>query len=78
MPAPRKYDQETQDRAGEDYQDRRRENAAESALEARRQVGELLDINAGFCSPGRSLRRFDERMCFSGSILKFGTWQRAY
>lgn len=29
------------------YQDRRREKPGESALEARRRVGELLDINAG-------------------------------
>ncbi len=47
MPAPRKYDQETRDRALRMYQDRRREKPAESALEARRRVGELLDINAG-------------------------------
>jgi transposase-like protein len=44
MPAPRKYDQETRDRAVRMYQDRRRDFSAESALEARRRVGELLDV----------------------------------
>jgi transposase len=44
MPAPRKYDQETRDRAVRMYQDRRRDFPAESALQARRRVGELLDI----------------------------------
>jgi transposase-like protein len=29
------------------YQDRRREKPTESALQSRRRVGELLDINAG-------------------------------
>jgi transposase len=43
MPAPRKYDQETRDRAVRMYQDRRRDFAGESALQARRRVGELLD-----------------------------------
>lgn len=47
MPAPRKYDQETRDRAVRMYQDRRRDFPAESALQARRRVGELLDINPG-------------------------------
>ncbi|MGH7745641.1 MAG: IS3 family transposase [Candidatus Dormibacteria bacterium] len=47
MPAPRKYDQETRDRAVRMYQDRRREKPAESELDARRRVGELLDVNAG-------------------------------
>lgn len=47
MPAPRKYDQETRDRALRMYQDRRRERPGESALEARRRVGGLLDIKAG-------------------------------
>lgn len=46
MPAPRKYDQETRDRAVRMYHDRRREKPTESALEARRRVGELLDVNA--------------------------------
>ena len=45
MPAPRKYDQETRDRAVRMYQDRRRDYPAESALQSRRRVGELLDIN---------------------------------
>jgi transposase-like protein len=44
MPAPRKYDQETRDRAVRMFQDRRRDFPAESALQARRRVGELLDI----------------------------------
>jgi transposase len=44
MPAPRKYDQETRDRAVRMYQDRRRDFPAESALQSRRRVGELLDI----------------------------------
>ncbi len=46
MPAPRKYDQETRDRAVRMYQDRRREKPGESQLEARRRVGELLDVKA--------------------------------
>ena len=46
MPAPRKYDQETRDRAVRMYQDRRRDFPAESALQARRRVGELLDVKA--------------------------------
>ena len=44
MPAPRKYDQETRDRAVRMFQDRRRDFPGESALHARRRVGELLDI----------------------------------
>jgi len=44
MPAPRKYDQETRDRAARMYLERRRERSAESALTSRRRVGELLDI----------------------------------
>ena len=47
MPAPRKYDQETRDRAVRMYQERRREKPGESGLEARKRVGELLDVNAG-------------------------------
>jgi transposase len=45
VPALRKYDQETRDRAMRMYQDRRRDFPEESALGARRRVGELLDIN---------------------------------
>jgi hypothetical protein len=45
MPAPRKYEQETRDRAVRMYQDRRRD-PAESALQARRRMGELLDVKA--------------------------------
>ena len=44
MPALRKYDQETRDRAVRMYQERRRENPKESGLEARKRVGELLDV----------------------------------
>ena len=44
MPALRKYDQETRDRAVRMYEDRRRDCSTESMLEARRRVGELLDI----------------------------------
>jgi transposase len=44
MSAPRKYDQETRERAVRMYQDRRRDFPAESALQARRRVGELLDV----------------------------------
>ena len=44
MAAQRKYDQETRDRAVRMYQDRRRDFPVESALQARRRVGELLDI----------------------------------
>jgi transposase len=44
MPALRKYDQETRDRAVRMYQDRRRDFPDESALQARRRVGELLDV----------------------------------
>ena len=46
MPAPRKYDQETRDRAVRMYQDWRRDFPAESALQARRRVGELLDVKS--------------------------------
>jgi len=55
MPAPRKYDQETRDRAVRMFQDRRREKPAESAIEARRRVGELLDV------PPETLRGWVER-----------------
>ena len=44
MPALRKYDQETCDRAVRMYQERRRDNPQESQIEARRRVGELLDV----------------------------------
>jgi transposase len=46
MPAPRKYDQETRDRAVRLYQERRRDFPAESALQSRKRVGELLDVKA--------------------------------
>jgi transposase len=44
MPAPRKYDQETRDRAVRMYEERRRDFAVESALQSRKRVGELLDV----------------------------------
>jgi len=44
MPAPRKYDSETGARAVRMYLDRLRDHE-ESKLEARRQVGALLDVN---------------------------------
>jgi transposase len=44
MPAPRKYDQETGDRAVRMYQERRRDFPDEAALQSRRRVGELLDV----------------------------------
>ena len=44
MSAPRKFDQEMRDRAVRMYRDRLEEHG-ESKLEARRQVGALLDIN---------------------------------
>jgi transposase len=45
MPAQRKYDSETRARAVRMYQDRLRDHEDESKLEARRQVGAVLDIN---------------------------------
>jgi transposase len=44
MPAPRKYDQETRDRAVRMYEERRRGFPGESALQSRKRVGELLDV----------------------------------
>jgi transposase len=44
VPAPRKYDKESRDRALRMYRDRRRDQPEESLLAARRRVGELLDI----------------------------------
>ena len=44
MPAPRKYDQETRDRAVRMYQERRRDHPEESQLGDRKRVGELLDV----------------------------------
>jgi transposase len=44
VPAPRKYDQETRDRAVRMFRDRRAQKPGESALEARKRVGELLDV----------------------------------
>ena len=47
MPAPRKYDQETRDRAVRLYQERRRDFPDESDLASRRRVGELIDVPPG-------------------------------
>jgi transposase len=47
MPAARKYDQETRERAVRLYLERRRDHGSESALESRRRIGELLGINPG-------------------------------
>ncbi len=44
MPAPRKFDEATRERAVRMYRDRR-EQHGESKVEARRQVGALLDLN---------------------------------
>jgi transposase len=44
MPAPKKYDQETQDRAVRMYADRMAEGET-SLLQARQEVGGLLGIN---------------------------------
>jgi transposase len=44
MAAPRKFDQEMRDRAVRMYRDRLEQHSG-SRLEARRQVGALLDIN---------------------------------
>lgn len=46
MPAPRKYDQETRDRAVRMYEDRRRECRAESQSASRRHVGGLLGVHS--------------------------------
>ena len=45
MPAPRKFDRETRERAVRLYVERRRDHPNESLLTARKQVGALLDIN---------------------------------
>ena len=45
MPAPRKYDQETRDRAVRMYQERRRDFPDEALRTSRRRVGEVLDVN---------------------------------
>jgi transposase len=56
MPAPRKYDQETRERAVRLYQERRRDVPGESALQSRKRVGELLDVKA------ETLRGWIERL----------------
>jgi transposase len=56
MPAPRKYDTETRDRAVRMYEERRRDFPAESAVQSRRRVGELLDVKA------ETLRGWVERL----------------
>jgi len=47
MGTQRKYDRETRQRAVRLYQERRRDHAAESAVESRRRIGELIDVNPG-------------------------------
>jgi transposase len=47
MSAPCKYDQETRDRAVRLYVEPGRGHASESAVESRRRIGDLLDINPG-------------------------------
>ena len=54
MSAARKYYQETRDRAVTMYQGRRRDFPAESALQARRRVGELLDVKPETLGAGSS------------------------
>ena len=46
MPAPRKYDQETRDRAVRMYRERRKSDRQESMSASRKHVGRLLGINA--------------------------------
>jgi len=46
MPALRKYDQETRDRAARMYQDRRQSHPGEAAIESRRQIGVLIDVHS--------------------------------
>jgi len=46
MPAPRKYDQETRDRAVRMFLERRAAHPGESAIESRRQVGALIDVKS--------------------------------
>jgi len=46
MPVPRKYDQETRDRAVRMYQERRQTHPGESAIGSRRQIGALIDVNS--------------------------------
>ena len=61
MPAPRKYDQETRDRAVRMYQERRQAHPGESAIESRRQVGALIDVKSetlrGWIERDRGRRR---------------------
>ena len=45
MPAPRKYDQETRDRAVRLYRERRKSDPAESMIASRRHVGGLLGVS---------------------------------
>lgn len=46
MPAPRKYDPETRDRAVRMYRERRNSHPAESMMASRKHVGGLLGINS--------------------------------
>ncbi len=46
MPAPRKFDQETRDRAVRMYRERRNTDSGESMMASRKHVGGLLGINS--------------------------------
>ena len=46
MPAPRQYDQETRDRGVRMYRERLSSHPGESAIEARRQIGALIDVKS--------------------------------
>ena len=60
MPARRKYDQETRDRAVRMYVELRRDFPSESALQSRKRVGELLDVKA---ETGAGLDRSSRDLC---------------
>jgi len=47
MGMQRKYDSETKQRAVRLYEERRRDHPGESAIQSRRRVGELIDVNPG-------------------------------
>jgi transposase len=47
MGTQRKYDRETRERAVRLYQERRRDHGSESAVESRRRIGGLIDVNPG-------------------------------
>ncbi len=61
MSAPRKFDEETRERAVRLYADRLRDRG-DSKLAARKHVGELLDINPA------TLRNWIEVVCVRSSV----------